>query len=409
MNTAQTLPESGLTPPISGECVAFLDDRDTQDTVASVTPRFFDAPLIRQGDHRTALEYLRQAPAPKMLIVDFGNGVTPTAAMLPLTAAFDEQTTLIGIGSVNDVSLYHELLDAGVADYLVKPVTEKALANALSRVLKHRPDADTGASAARRIVVTGARGGVGATTMAVNLAWLLAEERRQHTALVDLDLDFGTVALSLNIEPTRGLREALESPARIDGLFISSSVTKLGQRLSVLATEESANGEIKIGVDAAGSLIKALGQVNDRIVIDLPRAEIRRHHKVLQAADHIVVVCEPTLSSLRDSIRLIDVITEAAPDAGVSVVANRCGGAHQAMRLGDYEKALGRKVDFVVPEDRKAFNEAANVGRPVVEQARHGKAAKVVRGIVEAIEGKPQGAQTGFARLWPWAASKGRD
>lgn len=411
MNATQTLVSQRPAPADAGDCVAFLDDHDTQDIVASVAPRFFNAPLVRRGDHGSALEYLRQAPAPRLLIIDFGDGGTPTAAMLSLTAAFDEETALIGIGSVNDVALYHELLDAGVADYLVKPVTEKALTNALSRALKRRPRSDLAPAEARRIIVTGARGGVGASTLAGNLAWLLAEERRQSTVLVDLDLDFGTVALSFNIEPTHGLREALESPARIDSLFVASAVKKLGQHLSVLATEETANGEIRVGLDAAGSLIKALGQVNDRIVIDLPRAEFRRHQKLLRLADHVVVVCEPTLSSLRDTIRLLDTTPELAPDAAVSVVANNCG-AHQAMRLGDFQAALGRKVDFVVPEDRKAFNEAANVGRPVVEQARRSKSAKAMRAIVEAIEGQshaPRGAQAGIARLWSRAVSNRRD
>jgi len=411
MNAAETLVTRESLAPVAGDCIAFLYDRDTQEIVANVAPRFFESPLVRQGDHRAALEYLRQAEAPRLLIVEFGTGAAPAAAMLPLTAAFDEETALIGIGSVNDVALYHELLDAGVADYLVKPVTEKALTHALSRALKRHRRSDAVTAEARQIIVTGARGGVGASTLAVNLAWLLAEERRKNTVLVDLDLDFGTVALSLNIEPTRGLREALESPARIDSLFLSSAVKKLGHHLSVLATEEPTNGEIKVGVDAADSLIKALGQVNDRLVIDLPRADFRRHQKVLRTADHVVAVCDPTLASLRDTIRLLDTTSELTPEAAVCVVVNNCG-THQAMRLGDFQAALGRKVEFVIPEDRKALNGAANVGRPVVEQARYSKSAKAMRAIVEAIEGRssaPRGAQAGIAKLWSWAASKRRD
>src|SRR3546814_1972017 len=82
-----------------------------------------------------------------------------------------------------------------------------------------------------RIAVIGSRGGVGSSTFAVNLAWILAEERKYKTTLIDLDLEFGTIALSLDLEPTRGLREALENPARVDGLFISSATAKLTENL----------------------------------------------------------------------------------------------------------------------------------------------------------------------------------
>src|SRR3546814_9600249 len=83
----------------------------------------------------------------------------------------------------------------------------------------------------------------------MNLAWLIAEERKHKTVLVDLDLEFGTIALSLDLEPTRGLREALENPARVDGLFIASATAKLTDNLSIMATEENMTAEAQYNQD----------------------------------------------------------------------------------------------------------------------------------------------------------------
>ncbi len=372
------------------ECVAFVGDDETHGVVASVTQQFFDEPVVRDGDTSDALAFLSEAPAPKVLIVDIGDNTSPLSAMLSLTTAFTDDTRLIGIGELNDISLYRELTGAGVTDYLVKPVTEKALSTALERA--EEPVASAGQDAApaetKRVVVVGARGGVGASTLAVNFSWLFAEEHGQRTTLVDLDLEFGTVALSLDLEPTRGLREALENPSRIDGLFISSATAKLTDHLSVMATEENLAGEIAFNSESIGMLFDALGQTNDCVVVDLPRPSFGLRHQTLRAATHVVLVTELGLSGLRDTIRLLGNVEEAAPKAKIFVVANRGGGDQQAMRLPDFQKALGRKVDLLVPDEAKAFNEAANTGKPVVHFAGRSKAAKAIQKIVGDIMGK---------------------
>ncbi|MEQ9607229.1 MAG: P-loop NTPase, partial [Kiloniellaceae bacterium] len=224
MSVADRILAQNPATSVAAECVAFVGDNQTHSVVASVLKEYFAEPLVRDGGTNQAIEYLGSTPAPSVLIVDVSEAASPQTAMLSLSAAVPEKTTVIGIGSINDISVYREIVDSGACDYLVKPVTEKALASALNRteessqphVVEATPERKT------RIAVIGSRGGVGASTLAVNLAWILAEERKYKTALIDLDLEFGTIALSLDLEPTRGLREALENPARVDGLFIAS-------------------------------------------------------------------------------------------------------------------------------------------------------------------------------------------
>jgi len=375
----------------AAECIAFVGDEQTHGVVSSVLKQFFADAIVRDGDSSAALAYLAEVPAPKVVIVDIGESDQPLSAMLSLTAAFTDDTHLIGIGEINDIALYRELTEAGVTDYLVKPVSEKSLAAALSRseereVIK-TPTPKVAPEEVHKIVVVGARGGVGASTTAVNLAWVFSEEKAMKTALVDLDLEFGTIALSLDLEPTRGLREALETPARIDNLFISSATAKLTDNLSIMATEENLSHGHSVSPNAVEILFETLAHENGCIVIDLPRALYSVREQVLNQATRVILVTELSLPALRDSIRLLGIIEEAAPKAPITVIANRCKGGQQAMGQNEFQKALGRKVDLMIADEAKAFNDAANTGKPVVNHAGRSKAAKSIRQIADIVDG----------------------
>ena len=394
MSAIEEFADSHSLDIVGAECIAFVADNQTHGVVEDVARDFFPNVVVRDGDPSDALAFLSESPAPKVLIVDLGDSDQALSTMLSFTSAFTEETRLIGIGEVNDVELYRELTSAGVTDYLVKPVTERALAAAFKKTeepLDPSIMAGKERKEVKNVVVMGTRGGVGSSTVAVNLSWLFAEKYQQKTTLVDLDLEFGTVALSLDLEPTRGLREALENPNRIDSLFIASATAKLTNNFSVMATEEALSGDITCQSDAIGILFQTIGRGNDCIVVDLPRPAFAMRHPTLQAATHIVLVCELSLAGLRDTIRLLGNVEESAKGKPITVVANHSGGAQQAMRLPDFQKALGRKVDMVIPDEPKAFNEAANNGKPIVHCATRSKAAKGFQDLAERIHGKPQG------------------
>lgn len=404
MSAVEPLMEAPAPRGKAADCVAFVGDNQTHNVVDTAAQQFYPDALVRDGDSSDALAFLAETQAPRVLIVDIGDSASPLSAMLSLMTAVGDETRVIGIGSVNDISLYRELAEAGITDYLVKPVTEKALGSAFSRAQKSTREGQKAAvEKVERTVVIGTRGGAGASTVAVNLAWLMAEDRKRKTALIDLDLEFGTVALSLDLEPTRGLREALENPSRIDSLFISSATAKLSDNLSVMATEETVTGDLAFNADAVDVLFEALGRTNQCLVVDLPRPAFGIRHRVLKAATHIVLVCELSLSGLRDSIRLLGGIEDAGPNTPVTIVANHAGGGQQAMAVPEFQKALGRKVDILVPDDPKAFNKAANTGKPLVHSDPRGKAAKALRRLCERIDGTSARAKTKKPRAkLPW-------
>lgn len=390
---------------VAAECVAFVGDNQTHSVVAAVLQEYFAEPLVRDGGPNQAIEYLGGTAAPSVLIVDVSEAASPQTAMLSLSAAIPDETKIIGIGSVNDISVYREIVDSGACDYLVKPVTEKALISALNRTEEshHSPIAEAEHEEKARVAVIGSRGGVGASTLAVNLAWILAEERKHKTALIDLDLEFGTIALSLDLEPTRGLREALENPARVDGLFIASATAKLTDHLSIMATEENLTADTQFNPNAVDALFEALGRTHDTIIVDVPRSSYPVRRRVFETATEIILVTELNLSSLRDTLRLLRGIQEVAPDTPVRVVANRSAGPKQAMQLRDFEKALEHKVDLVLPDEPKVFNAAANSGKPLAQSHARAKVCKLLRRMAgelrlpeatpEAVPAKGKGKQ----------------
>jgi pilus assembly protein CpaE len=378
------------------ECIAFVGDNQTHGVVSNVLGEQFNDPIIRDGSTAQVIEYLSDAPPPGILIVDLSDSASPLTAIMSLTAALTEDTRIIGIGAVNDITLYREIVDAGATDYVVKPVTEKALTLALQRVNEPSSGGTAPQDIERkqeRIAVIGSRGGVGVSTVATNIAWYFGQELNNKTVLVDLDLEFGTVALSLDLEPTRGLREALENPSRIDSLFISSATAKLTDNLSVMATEETLAEDLHFNPNAVDILFETIGRNADAIVIDVPRSSFSVRQKALEAATSIVVVTEITLSGLRDCIRILASAEDAAPQTPIFVVANRSGSQGQAMPISEFQKAIGRKIDFQVPEDPKALNAAANNGKPLLQQDRRGKASKAVEKIASQLGGKKNKAK----------------
>lgn len=395
---------AGPGPIQAPDCVAFVADNHTHGAVVAVCQSRFPGFRARDGGSREALEFLADGTPPKLLIVDVSDSQNPLTALLPIIATFADKMRLIAIGTANDITLYREMIEAGVAEYLVKPITEKALIGALARLDEKPAETAKAAAPERRpvIAVVGTRGGVGASTVAINCAWLVSHEFKRRAALLDLDLQYGTVALALDVEPTHGLREALEHPSRIDSLFISSATVKLGERLSILAAEESVDSELAYDSTAIDLLIDELSRQADCVIVDVPRGLAATRVRVLANASEILLITDLSLAGLRDAIRLQGQIQMLAPGSKVLYVANHLGGHAGGVPRAEFERALGHKLDFVIPDDPKAAAAAANGGKPIVALAPGSKVVaplkQIVAGFCENAEGD---GKKNRRRLWP--------
>jgi pilus assembly protein CpaE len=390
-------------PGLAGGCVAFANDEATRATILSVCQPRQERFILKEGGSREALEYASRYALPRLLIIDVSDSERPLDALTPILAAADENTRIIAIGRINDVTLYREMIEAGVVDYLVKPLVDRDLIAAIQRADEHSATAKTAAAERSRLVaVMGARGGVGATIVATNLAWLLAEHFKRKTVLLDLHLQFGTASLAFDVEPSRGLREALEQPNRIDTLLINGATFKHTDRLSILAAEESHEEDIRYDPTAVTLLLDELGRQGDFVVIDLPLFPAGYRVKVLPLMREIVVVTDLSLAGLRDSIRLCTQAQQLAPAARLTVVASRTGTRAAGVSVREFEKALGHKLAFLLPEDAKAVAQAAVDGKPLAVAARSSKLTAGLLQVAQLLnEAKPKGSQA-KPSFWWW-------
>ncbi|WP_085900341.1 P-loop NTPase [Kiloniella majae] len=373
------------------EVVAFVSDGQTHDVALSVSKQLGYSAEVRDGQSQDVMNYLNDNPAPKYLIIDLGNDeVSAVTSIFSLITILPENTKTIAVGSVNDISFYREMLEVGVSDYVLKPLTEKALLTAIHNADKEdiiyaNHQEDIPHSDNNKSVVMGVRGGIGASTIAVNLSWYLSEELKTKTALLDMDIEFGTVALALDVEPTRGLREALENPERLDSLFISSTTAKLSENLAVMATEENLTEDVTFTHDGIAILMEALSREYGQLIIDTPRSAVKLRKSIISEAGTVILVTDYSLTSLRDTIRTQSTIKSINHECKIILVANKTNTNHPAMPVTEFEKALGVKVDIEIPEDIKLCIKAANNGKPAIAIEPQSKVSKAIKLLANKI------------------------
>jgi pilus assembly protein CpaE len=359
--------------------------------------------VVLTGTVAAAIKRLASGEAPRTLILDLSGSVTPLADFEKALAEAGPGLGVLALGSVNDVRLYRDLIAAGASDYLVKPLEPHHLSDAIAIAAQGAAvAAPVGQQLGRIVVFAGTRGGVGTTTAAVNTAWLFAHEYKRRTALVDLDLYFGTVALALDLDPGRGLREALEQPARIDSLFIERAMVRQGDYLSVLSAEEPMEEETVFDPSAIDILLHELQQKFDWVVIDLPRGMGMLQRAALNLASHVVLLCEPSLAGLRDAIRLNSLVKESAAHAKVTVLQAGAGAqaGKASVSRGEFEKGLGRKIDVILPPDPKQATAASNAGKALCVVAPTVALVKSFKAVASGLAGPVRGTKGKKTGMW---------
>jgi len=364
--------------------LAVLHEPSTIDRIQGVIRELqLDDELSVTDTLDAALRRIRSGSTPRILLIDLSESTAPIAEVSAARAVGGADLKLVVLGTVNDVSLFRDLLSAGASDYLVKPSTREAL----TAVLEKTSVGTTPDGLGEVIVFLGSRGGVGATTAAVSCAWLMATEQRERVALVDLDLHFGTVALKLDLDPGSGLCEALEQPSRIDSLFIERAMIKVSDNLRVLAAEASAAQHVAVDAGAVDMLLHELRRKFVRVIVDLPRGVSPMHRVVLAAASQVVVFCEHSLAGLRDTIRLQTLVREQAPQARLRLVEAGATGERAPIGRSEFEKGIGKSLDARLSYDPKSASAASNSGQPLPAAAPRSAIVRELRQLTGLLVG----------------------
>lgn len=377
-------------PSMHSEFMGFACDDESLDLLRAWALRQgYPLAATQHGGPDMFAQMLESSAPPKMVVIDIDGQKDPVAVTQRLISVCGSDCKMVMLGSANDVGLYRKILAAGAIDYLVKPLTAELLNQAMTAALKkHNPNGGPVVREARIVVVIGVRGGVGASTIALNTAWLMAHELNQHVALLDLDLQFGTSALALDLEPGRGLRDIVSSPHRVDSLMIASSMATESEHFSVLAAEEAVDEYVVMDNAAITALLKEMKGSFDVIVIDLPRHLFAAQKRLLAVAHDIILISELSLAGIRDTLRLKNTIKNLECSARVTVIGARTNAAKAGqVDAAAFEKGAQTKIDFFVPQDDKAVTQAANVGKALADVAKQSPVTKAIHALAVHLVG----------------------
>lgn len=341
-----------------------------------------------EGGIPAAVQYLRQNPTPDLLIVESeADAMQVLAEIDSLAEHCDEHAKVMVIGRVNDIMLYRQLMARGVSEYLVPPFQPLQMIRSISGLFLDPVAPFVG----RQIAVIGAKGGVGSSTIAHNLAWALAENIRINTTLVDLDLSFGTTALDFNQETPQTIADALMAHERTDTAVIDRLLARTTDRLSLFTAPASISHVMDVPDDAYSTVIDVVRRTSPVMVLDLPHVWNSWVRDTLVASDDVIIVCQPDLASLRNGKNLIDQLKASrSNDHAPRLVLNMCGVPKRPeIPVKDFASAIGVEPEVVIPFDPEVFGTAANNGQMISETGPNSKPCIAIDHLASILTGRP--------------------
>jgi pilus assembly protein CpaE len=387
-------PHERPVPRISIEAFCEFPDTDAALQDAATDRRLSKAHLgIHTGGVEEAVAYFKQNQTPNLLIVETrqqGNAVLQELEQLAVVC--DESTKVIVIGRSNDVHLYRELVRRGVSEYLVGPLGPLQLIETIAGLYVNPNAPPIG----RVVVVAGARGGVGASTIAHNIAWCIAEGLKINTAIVDFDLPFGTAGLNFNEDPGQGVADALIAPERLDDVLLDRLLIKCGEHLSLFAAPALLDRDYEVSTDAYETVISQVRSSMPCVVVDMPHAWSSWARDTLCAADEIVIVATPDLASLRNAKNMLDVVkARRANDALPRLVLNQVGVPKRPeIPTKEFASAVGQAPALVLPFEPQLFGLAANNGQMLTQMQPNARVSEGIRSLAEMVTGRSAGSST---------------
>jgi pilus assembly protein CpaE len=355
---------------------------------------------VHMGGATAAVEAFRSAPTPNVIVIESSANREELVAHLDSLSQFcDHGTKVIVAGRVNDITLFRDLISRGVSEYLVMPFGVLDFIRAVSALY-----ASEGADRLGRIIaVTGAKGGVGASTIAHNIAWSIARSYETQTIIADLDLAFGTTGLDFNQDPPQGIAEAIFAPERLDANLVDRLLSKCTDRLSILAAPATADRAYDLHENAFDAVIDILRSSVPCAVLDVPHTWTSWSRRMLIAADELVIVAAPDLANLRNAKSLFDALRAARPnDAKPKLVMNYVGVPKRPeITTKDFAKAVEVDPIAVIPFEPKLFGTAANNGQMIAEVEPGSKVADIIDEIGRAVLGKAEMRKSKRALLDP--------
>jgi pilus assembly protein CpaE len=396
-----------ITPPHADDYIApaprvsvqaFCETEETASAVRSAGEdrRLGKAHLtVQMGGVAAAIDVYHTQPTPNVIILETQVGSDILAGLDELATVCDAGTRVVVIGSVNDVAPYRELVRRGVNDYVVGPVDTIDVVRSICSLFA----ASEAVAVGRIIAVVGAKGGVGASTVAHNVAWAIARDLALDSVVIDLDLAFGTAGLDYNQDPLQGIANAVFSPDRLDTAMMDRLLSKCTDRLSLLAAPATLEQVYDFGATAFDSIFDTLRMTTSCIVLDVPHQWSGWTKRALVGADDILIVAEPDLANLRNTKNMLNLLKAARPnDRPPLYCLNQVGMPKRPeIDARGFGKTIESQPIAAIPFNPRLFGTAANNGQMIAELTVSHRTTRMFLEIARRLTGrgevkKPRGS-----------------
>jgi pilus assembly protein CpaE len=366
----------------------------TEETAAAVRAAGADRRLgkahlsVKMGGSAAAIEAYRTVPTPNVIILETEGRSDILAGLDELATVCDTGTRVVVIGSVNDVAPYRELVRRGVSDYVIGPVATLDVVRAICGLFAASEAIPVG----RIIAIVGAKGGVGASTVAHNVAWAIARDLALDSVVVDLDLAFGTAGLDYNQDPGQGIANAVFSADRLDTAVLERLLAKCADHLSLLAAPATLDRVYDFGADAFDSVFDTLRMTTPCIVLDVPHQWSGWTKRVLVGADDILIVAEPDLANLRNTRNMLTMLKAARPNDRPPLCCLNQVNMPKRPEIGveEFAKSIECEPIAAIPFDTRMFGEAANNGQMIAEITTNHRTTEMFLQIARRLTGCPE-------------------
>jgi pilus assembly protein CpaE len=371
---------------------AFCDTPEIAGTIetASSDRRMSRAHVkVHTGGLTAAAEFYRSAPTPNLILVETRLPFDELVGTLDgLAEVCDAGTKVMVIGHSNDVRLYRELLKRGVSEYLVAPVDVMSIIAGISSIYR-----DPGSEKLGQVYAfIGAKGGVGSSTVAHNVAWTMARLIGSDVILADLDLAFGTAGLDFNLDPPQGIAEAVYGADRLDEVLLDRLLAKCEDHLSLLAAPAALDKAYDFGEAAFDQMLEIVQSNVPTVVLDVPHLWSAWVRKTLIAADEVIITAVPDLANLRNAKSIVDLLRQARPnDTPPKLILNQVGVPKRPeIKPDDFAAALQVTPIAIIPFDPLLFGTAANNGQMVAEASAKTTVSDLFADVAQVVSGRKE-------------------
>ncbi|MEQ8297927.1 MAG: AAA family ATPase [Nitratireductor sp.] len=344
---------------------------------------------VHMGGLEAALEYYDVAPTPNLIVLESRDEPKELLESLQrLADVCDPSTKVIVIGHYNDVWLYRELIRAGISEYVVAPVSLADVVAIISQIFVD-PDAEP---LGKSIAFVGAKGGVGSSTIAHNVGWMMSTTFNSEVVVADLDLPFGTANINFDQDPAQGIAEAVFSPERIDEVYLDRLLAQCSEHLSLLAAPSTLDRAYDFDADAFAQIIDIAQRSAPLLILDVPHAWNGWTRKTLVQADEIVITASPELANLRNTKNLVDTLKKLRPnDKAPYLIINQAGVPKRPeISAEDFAEPLDLVPLATIPFEAQLFGNAANNGRMLGEMDAQHMIVKSIFDIAHVLTGRSE-------------------